>query len=109
MRVSISKSLVSGIAAVAMSAAAILASGPADAQMRFGGGGVGGFHGGMGGFHGGFGGFHGGVGAWRGGGWRGGGWGGGGWGGRYWRGGYGGGCWNCGYGSAGGARRWQPG
>src|SRR5271165_6986409 len=110
MRISISKKIVAGLAALAMSAALSLSATPADAQFRHGGfgGGFGGFHGGMGGF----GGWHGGMGGWgggwRGGGWRGGGWGGGwrnagwGWGshGRYWNGcGWGG----CGYGG------WWPG
>jgi hypothetical protein len=59
MRVSISKSLVSGIVAVALTGAAILASDPAGAAMRVGMGGFGGFHGSMGGFRpGGFAGFH---------------------------------------------------
>src|SRR5271166_2830122 len=115
------KSVLKGLAALALSDAAVSTTAtPADAQIRFGGGG---FHGGMGGF----GGFHGmgggmwrgGMGGWHGGslagsgwgdGWRNGGWGGyGGWGGG-WRNagwGYGGrgsgyrgywnGCWNCGY------------
>ena len=78
MRVSTPKSLVSGTAAVAMAAAALLASGPADAAMRFGGGGFhgggfsgfrgggfGGFHPGMGGFRPGFGGFRPGFGGFR--------------------------------------------
>ena len=74
MRISISKKIVAGLAALAMSAALSLSATPADAQFRHGGfgGGFGGFHGGMGGF----GGWHSGMGGW-GGGWRGGGWGGG--------------------------------
>jgi hypothetical protein len=105
MRISISKKIVAGLAALAMSAALSLSATPADAQFRHGGfgGGFGGFHGGMGGF----GGWHSGMGGW-GGGWRGGGWGGGwrnagwGWGsqGRSWNGcGWGG----CGFGG------WWPG
>ena len=68
MSFSISKSLVSGVAAVAMSAAVALSSAPADAAF-FHGGGFGGFHGGgFGGFRpGGFGGWHGGWGGWHGG------------------------------------------
>ena len=101
MRFSISKSLVSGVAAVVMSLAAALSSAPADAAF-FHGGGFGGFHGGgFGGFHpGGFGGWHGGWGHPGWGGWRGGGWG---WRGGYWRGGYWGG--GCGWGGCG----WWPG
>src|SRR5208337_5428232 len=71
---SISKKIVAGLGALAMSAALSLSATPADAQFRHGG-----FGGGFGGFHGGMGGFGGGSG-WRGGGW-GGGWRGGGWGG----------------------------
>jgi hypothetical protein len=99
MRNSISKKIVAGLAALAMSAALSLSATPADAQFRHGGfgGGFGGFHGGMGGF----GGWHGGWG----GGWRGGGWGGG-WRGGGWRNaGWG---WNgCGWGGCGGW--WWPG
>jgi Spy/CpxP family protein refolding chaperone len=72
----ISKTIVAGVAALAMATAVVLPTAPASA------GGFGGFHGG--GFHGG--GFHGG--GWGGGGWHGGGWGGRGvWHGGYWRGG----------------------
>src|SRR5271166_3748254 len=88
------KSVLKGLAALALSDAAVSTTAtPADAQIRFGGGG---FHGGMGGFggfhgmgggmwRGGMGGWHGGslAGSGWGGGWRNGGWGGyGGWGGR---------------------------
>jgi hypothetical protein len=95
---SISKTIVAGVAALAMAAAIVLPTTPADAAFRMGGGGFGGgWHGG-GGWGGGWRG-----GGW-GGGWRGGGWGGGwrgGWGG--WRGGWGGwGC--CGWGWGG----WWP-
>jgi hypothetical protein len=102
---SISKTIVAGLAALAMAAAVVLPSTPASAGggFRMGGGGFGGgFHGGGwggGGFRGGGwggGGWHGGGGGWRGVGWRGAGWGGGwrgGWaGGRVWHGGY----WNNG-------------
>src|SRR5271165_5842494 len=77
MRSSISKKIVAGLAALAMTAAFSLTTTPADAQFRHGG-----FGGGFGGWHGGgFGGWHGGgFGGWRGAGW-GGGWGGAGWGG----------------------------
>ncbi|HZZ62551.1 MAG TPA: hypothetical protein VFE63_15530 [Roseiarcus sp.] len=51
MRVSIPKSLVAGVATIALSAAATLTSAPAGAAMLHGGG-FGGFHGGFGGFHG---------------------------------------------------------
>ena len=87
----ISKTIVAGVSALAMSAAVILPTGPALAGGWRGGGG--GFHGG--GFHGG--GFHGG--GWGGGGWHGGGWHGGGWAGRgVWHGGYWrGGSWNNGW------------
>ena len=61
----IKKASIAGIAAIALTAATIGTSVPANAQR---------FHGGFGGFHGGW---HGGGwgGGWRGGGWRGGGWG----------------------------------
>ena len=81
---SISKTIVAGVAALAMAAAVVLPTTPADAAFRTGGGGFGG-------------GWHGGGGGW-GGGWRGGGWGGG-WRGGGWRGGgWGGGCCGWGYG-----------
>ena len=70
---SISKTIVAGAVALAMSAATVLTATPASAQWRGGGG----FHGGGWG------------GGWHGGGWRGGGWGGG------WRGG--GWAWHNGY------------
>src|SRR5271165_3675722 len=95
MRSSISKKIVAGLAALAMTAAFSLTTTPADAQFRHGGfgGGFGGWHGGgFGGWHGG--GFGGGRGAGRGGGWRGGGWGGG------WR----GGGWGWGRAGGGGGR-----
>jgi hypothetical protein len=85
--VTISKTIVAGISALAMAAAIALPAAPASA---------GGWHGGGGGWHGGGGGWHGG--GWHGGGW-GGGWHGGGWAGRgvwhggYWRNGY----WNNGW------------
>ena len=93
MRVSISKKIVAGLAALAMSAALSFSATPADAGGFHGG--FGGFHGG--GFHGGFGGFHGGMGGF--GGWRGGGWGGG------WR----GGGWGWGNGCGWGGCGWWPG
>ena len=84
MRSSISKKIVAGLAALAMTAAFSLTTTPADAQFRHGG-----FGGGFGGWHGG------GFGGWRGAGW-GGGWRGGGWG---WGGGWRGCGWGgCGYG-----------
>ncbi len=98
MRISISRKIVAGLAALAMSAALSLSATPADAQFRHGGfgGGFGGFHGGMGGF----GGWRGGGGGW-GGGWRGGGWGGG-WRNAGWGGGWQGRSWNgCGWGGCG--------
>src|SRR5206468_9346290 len=82
MRNSLSRAIVAGLSALAMSAALIASTAtPADAQFRMGGGGFGGFHGGgFGGFHGG--GFHGGMGGFGGvrpgvgwgGGWHGGAW-----------------------------------
>ena len=79
MRNSISKKIVDGLAALAMSAALSLSTTSADAQFRHGGfgGGFGGFHGGMGGFGGGGGGGgrNGGGDGGYGGGWRNGGWG----------------------------------
>ena len=109
MRRSISKTIVTGLASLAMAAVVVLPTTPASAGNWHGGGGWhgGGWHGG--GWHGG--GWHGG--GWHGGGWRGGGWRGGWWGpavaagvltgaaiasypywgGGYGYGGYGGGCW----------------
>jgi hypothetical protein len=79
MRNSISRTMVAGVAALAMAAAVILPTTPASA---------GGFRMGGGGWHGG---------GW-GGGWHGGGWGGGGWRGAGWRGGWAGGrVWHGGY------------
>jgi hypothetical protein len=82
MRNSISRTLVAGVAALAMAAAVVLPTTPASAGgFRVGGGGFGGWHGGGWG-----GGWHGG---WGGAGWRGGGWGGRGvWHAGYWRNGY---------------------
>jgi hypothetical protein len=85
MRKSISKTVVAGLASLAMAAAVVLPTTPAQAQWHGGGGG---FHGG--GWHGG--GFHGG--GWHGGGWHRGGWGGGGWRGGGWAGGR---TWHQGY------------
>src|ERR1700728_4783364 len=84
MRNSISRTIVAGVAALAMAAAVILPTTPASAGgFRMGGGGWRG--GGWGG-------------GWHGGGWGGGGWRGGGWGRAGWRGGWGGGrVWHGGY------------
>ncbi|HEY1453499.1 MAG TPA: hypothetical protein VGF57_08560 [Roseiarcus sp.] len=101
---SISRTIVAGLAALAMSAAVVLPSTPASAGggFRMGGGGFGGgWHGG-GGWGGG--GFRGG--GWGGGGWHGGGWGGGGWRGVGWRGAGWGGGWRGGWA---GGRVWHGG
>ena len=58
MRGSISKTVLAGLSALAVSAPIAL-SNPAAAAFQFHGGGFGGFHGGFGGFHGGMGGFSG--------------------------------------------------
>jgi hypothetical protein len=58
MRGSISKTVLAGLLALAVSAPITLSS-PALAAFQFHGGGFGGFHGGFGGFHGGMGGFSG--------------------------------------------------
>jgi hypothetical protein len=57
MRSSMSKTVLAGLLAIAVSAP-IASSSPAAAAFRMGGGGFGGMHGGFGGFHPGFGGFH---------------------------------------------------
>ena len=106
MRNSMSKKIVAGLSALAVSAALGLTATPADAQFRHGGfgGGFGGFHGGMGGFRGG-----GWGGGWHGGGWRNAGWGYGGWNGCRWGGcGYNGWGWGLATGALLGAAATYP-